>query len=163
MIPQHNAERLRSQLTADPEALGRLVLSIWGAQRPNGRGLQAYWLDHGILVFHGCSDLFLVCWRSQSASDAQVAARMLVALGQAYRKIVGPDVMYHTDLVKLPTPHLAYLYHGGHHNPAVRTITLSEALAMPAPGNIELRIRSINLDASSLSTQFPELNEFAIL
>lgn len=163
MIPQHNTERLRSHLTADPEALGRLALSVWGTQHPNDRGLKAYWLDHDILVFHGCSDLYLVCWQAQSASDAHVAAQMLAALGQAYRKIVGPDFMYCTDLVKLPTPHLAYLYHGGHHNPAVRTITLSEALAMSAPGNIELRIRSINLDASSSSAQFPELNEFAIL
>lgn len=159
-MSQHN-ENLRNHLEVDPEALDRLARFIWGTQYHVGNETSAYWLDHDILVFHGCDSLYLVCWQSQSLSDAHVAARMLVALGQAYRKIVGTDCVYRTHLIRLPTPHLAYLYRGGCANPAVRTITLYEALAMPTPCCIELRIHAINLDSSSSSEQFPWPKDFA--
>ncbi|WP_303134801.1 hypothetical protein [uncultured Dialister sp.] len=81
----------------------------------------------------------------QSTWNPNMPLRFLWYLSKLYRLYVNKDMIYHTELLKIPTPEFYVLYNGTMDIPSIQELRLSDAFEIP--GNaMELTAKCYNIN-----------------
>lgn len=87
----------------------------------------------------------IILLEHQSTWNPNMPLRFLWYLARLYRLYVNKDMIYHAELLKIPTPEFYVLYNGTMDIPAVQELHLSDAFEVP--GNaMELTAKCYNIN-----------------
>lgn len=91
----------------------------------------------------------LVIAEHQSTVNQNMPLRSAIYFGRTAEKLVPPEAIYRTGLIKIPTPEFYMFYNGPQNQPLEKILRLSDAYLEKTPESmLELTVRMININPS---------------